>query len=125
MILQHFEVKVRYQPGLAIIDLWGDLNAGAERLLNAAYTEAARRNPEVILLNFSQVEYINSAGIGLLIGLLVQARQTGCRLMAYGLRPQYVEIFALTRLAEFLAIVPDEASTLAEASLPVDKSSVR
>jgi anti-anti-sigma factor len=125
MILQHFEAKVRYQPGLATIDLWGDLNAGAERALNAAYAEAESRNPTVIRLNFSQVEYINSTGIGLLIGLLAQARQRGCQLIAHGLRPQYVEIFALTRLAGYMEMFPDEASALTTASLiletPVEK----
>lgn len=74
-----------------------------------------------LLLNFSQVEYINSTGIGLLIGLLAQARQTGSRLIAYGLPSQYIEIFALTRLADFMQIFPDEASALAETSLLSDR----
>jgi anti-anti-sigma factor len=121
MTLPHFEANVRYQPGLATIDLWGDLNAGAERALNAAYLEAESRNPSIILLNFSQVKYINSAGIGLLIGLLAQARQKSRQLIAFGLRPQYIEIFALTRLAEFMETFPDEASALAEASLLTDR----
>jgi anti-sigma B factor antagonist len=121
MALQHFEAKVRYQPGMATIDLWGDLNSGAEHALNAAYAEAESRNPTVILLNFTQVEYINSAGIGLLIGLLAQARQKGCQLIAFGLRPQYIEIFALTRLAKFMETFPDEASALAGTSLLTDR----
>jgi anti-anti-sigma factor len=121
MTLQHLEANVRYQPGLVTIDLWGNLNAGAERVLSAAYLEAESRNPKIILLNFSQVEYINSAGIGLLISLLAQARQTDRQLIAYGLQPQYMEIFALTRLAEFMKTFSDEASALAETSLLADR----
>lgn len=121
MMKQHFEANLRYKVGLVTIDLWGDLNAGAEHLLNWAYTQAKSRNPKIILLNFSQVEYINSTGIGLLIGLLAQARQTGSRLIAYGLPSQYIEIFALTRLADFMQIFPDEASALAETSLLSDR----
>lgn len=121
MMKQHFEANVRYQAGLATIDLSGDLNAEAKHVLNSAYSEAESRNPKIILLNFSRVEYINSGGIGLLIGLLAQARQTDRQLIAYGLRSQYIEIFALTRLAEFMETFPDEASALAETSLFTDK----
>ena len=57
------EAQVRHQPAVAIVDLHGEINAFAEDRLNAAYAEAESRAPDLILLNFSDVDYINSTGI--------------------------------------------------------------
>ena len=110
------EAKVRPAPGangVVIIDLRGEINSFGEGALNAAYAEASQSNPPAILLNFSGVDYINSTGIALIVGVLAQARKTGCRLLTTGLSSHYVEIFHITRLADFMSIYPDEASALA------------
>jgi anti-anti-sigma factor len=57
------------------MDLHGEINAFAEDPLNAAYAEAESSNPRAILLNFGDVEYINSTGIALIVGLLSRARR--------------------------------------------------
>jgi anti-sigma B factor antagonist len=115
------EASVRYAPSspeIPIIDLRGDIDAFAEEALKAAYAEASRRKPSAILLNFSSVEYINSTGIALIVGLLAQARTAGCRLLICGLSDHYVEIFRITRLADIASVFPDEASALASVSVP-------
>jgi len=109
---KHLEVKVRHKPGVAIIDLRGEIDAFAEDALNAAHAEAEAPNPEAILLNFSDVDYINSTGIALIVGLLVRARESGRRLLACGLSEHYAEIFNITRLTEFMSVFPDEASAM-------------
>jgi anti-anti-sigma factor len=113
MAMSGFGTHVRHQPSAAIIDLQGEINTLAENVLNAAYDEAVSQQPEVILLNFSQVDYINSTGIALVVGLLKRARQAGLPLIAYGLSEHYVEIFQITRLADFMPLFPDEGTALA------------
>ena len=107
-----FEAKVRRTPGAAIIDLKGEINSFAEAALNAAYSEAAQGDARPILLNFGAVDYINSTGIALVVSLLAQARKESRRLMTYALSEHYLEIFQITRLADFMNIYPDEASAL-------------
>ena len=114
MTARALEVRVRQQPSAAIIDLHGEINAFAEEALGAAYAEAERGNPEVILLNFSEVDYINSTGIALIVGLLARARAARRRLLACGLSEHYVEIFTITRLADFMTVYPNEAEALQE-----------
>lgn len=113
MAISGFGAHVRHQPSVAIVDLQGEINTLAENVLNAAYDEAVSQQPEMILLNFSQVDYINSTGIALVVGLLKRARQAGLPLMAYGLSQHYVEIFQITRLTDFLPLFPDETTALA------------
>jgi anti-anti-sigma factor len=111
---KYLEATVRRASGAAVIDLRGEINSFTEETLNTAYHEATAGNGDVVLLNFSGVDYINSTGIALVVGLLAQARKTGRRLLTTGLSSHYEEIFRITRLADFMHIYPDEASALAD-----------
>ena|SRR5579859_7222773 len=107
------EANVRHhRPRVAIVELHGEINAFAEEVLNAAYADAEREAPETILLNFADVDYINSTGIALIVSLLARARKSHRHLLACGLSQHYVEIFNITRLADFMSVFPDEASAL-------------
>lgn len=113
MATSSFAAHVRHQPAVAIVDLQGEINTLAENVLNAAYDEAASQKPEMILLNFSQVDYINSTGIALIVGLLKRARQDNCSLTACNMSEHYREIFQITRLTDFMPLFSDEVSALA------------
>jgi anti-sigma B factor antagonist len=112
MSAEAFQAVVRLLPDLAIIDLRGEINSAAESVVNAASNQAAAANPSAILLNFERVEYINSTGIALIVSILSQARAANRRLLACGLSEHYVEIFQITRLADYMTIYPDEQSVL-------------
>ena len=108
------DATVRQMNGTVIIDLRGDIDGIAEQALNAAYAEATAGNPAGVLLNFSGVEYINSTGIALIVGVLAQARKAKRHVSTFGLSDHYTEIFQITRLADFMGIYPDEASALSQ-----------
>jgi len=110
-----FDLKVRQLPGLAVLDLEGEINAAAEARLMEGYSQAERAQVQAILLNFKDVDYINSTGIALIVSLLGRARAGGRRLLACGLSAHYVEIFNITRLADFMSVFPDESTALSEA----------
>lgn len=118
MLTKPFEASVRpvtLRPveGTATIDLFGDINAEAERALNQAYDRAEALDPQRILLNFSGVGYINSTGIALIVGLLARARKAKRSLATCGLSDHYQEIFRITRLVDFMEVFADEAAALA------------
>lgn len=110
-----FGAQVKSQPGVAILDMAGDINAFAEEALNHAFQEAEQAEPDTIILNFAYVGYINSTGIALIVGLLARARKTHRNLVVCGLSDHYREIFHITRLADFMSIYPDETSALQSA----------
>ena len=103
---------VRSRDRVSVIDLVGDVNAQAEQSLDTAWREATREVPDAVVLNFERAGYINSTGIALIVGLLARARAHRLPIRAYGLSPHYREIFEITRLADFLAITPDEDSAV-------------
>jgi anti-anti-sigma factor len=109
-----FAVHVRQESGaeVAVVEMRGEINALAENELNAAYAQAIESDPARILLNFSEVDYINSTGIALIVGLLARARKEHRAINACGLSDHYREVFEITRLSDFMSIFPDEASAV-------------
>jgi len=108
-------ISTRLRPaGMnTIIDIQGEINSLAEAELNQAYQEASATDSSTITLNFSQVDYINSTGIALIVGLLAQARKEHKTLAVFGLSAHYREIFEITRLVDFMQVYEDEASAIA------------
>jgi anti-anti-sigma factor len=115
---KQLEASVRKPPGAVVIDLEGEINSFGEAALDAAYAQATQDHSPVILLNFREVDYINSTGIALIVSLMARARKEGRRLRATGLSDHYIEIFKITRLADFMPIFADEASALSAAPAP-------
>ena len=118
MAARPFEASVRFRPGVAIVDLQGELDATGEEALNAAYAQASSWSPGTILLNLGDVPFMDTTGLALIVGLLAQARKVRRRLLVYGLSDHYVQIFHITRLADFMSMFPDETSALAGAPAP-------
>ena len=119
------EARVRQRPGLAIIDLAGQIDATAGDALGHAYAEAEREPGSIVLLNFASIDYINSTGIALIVGILSQARRTNRRLMSTGLSSHFAEIFEITRLSDFMPMVADEAAALANVHGSVEDAVAR
>lgn len=108
-----FAAAVHIRENVAVVALRGEINSAAEAALNAAYAQAEAADPTSILLDFQAVDYINSTGIALIVGLLAQARKTHRRLAVCGLSEHYQEIFRITRLADFMQMYTDVPSALA------------
>ena len=117
MVTQHLAVSVRWEPAGAVLDLRGEINGFGQETLAATYAEAEKGDPEAIILNFEEVDYINSPGIALIVGLLAKACAAKRRLLAYGLSEHYVEILIITRLSDFVVVYSDEESALSKASV--------
>jgi len=101
---------------VSIIDIQGDVTGFAENILMDAFSQASNGSTQVILLNFSGLDYMNSSGIGLLVTLLIRTQRQKQKLMACGLSEHYEEIFKLTRLNEAIGIYADESDALAALS---------
>jgi len=106
----------KLNASVAIIDIQGEINSFAENALMDAYTQATSAGAKAIILNFAQLSYMNSSGIGLLVTLLIRANRQKQRLMAVGLSEHYRQIFELTRLNEAIQLYSSEADALAAAA---------
>ena len=106
------KASVRRRDGAAVIDLPPLIDATADPALASAYLEASTGGTGPVVLNFTGVEYINSTGIALIVGVLARARKEGRMIAAAGLSEHYREIFEVTRLADFMTLYDNEDSAV-------------
>lgn len=105
-----FDVRVDETDEVATLRMSGDVNRGAQEGLEQAYSGT---NAGSVVLDFSDVDYINSTGIAVIVGLLAKARAAGKNMRAFGLTDHYRQIFQITRIADFMAIYDDEHTAVA------------
>jgi anti-sigma B factor antagonist len=96
-------------PQTRVIDVQGELTGDAESAIQTAYAQADGEATQLVVLNFKQLSYMNSSGVGLLITIVVRARRQGKKLAAVALPPHFKKILLLTRLNEALPIYDSQA----------------
>ena len=85
--------------------------------LNESILELIRAEPEgQWVLDLSQLSYMGSAALGLLVNLRQQIKQSGGRLVLCGLSPQLVHIFKTCCMERLFKIVKGRADAVAAAS---------
>jgi anti-sigma B factor antagonist len=103
--------------GVRAIDIRGDITGASEEVLMDAYSRANQPGLRSVVLNFTDLEYMNSGGIGLLVTLLVRAQRQRQQVLAFGLSEHYQQIFELTRLDEAVGIHASEVEAMAAAGV--------
>lgn len=99
------------------IDIGGELTSFAEDELNEAISKANVEDINCILLNFQELTYMNSSGIGLLVTTLIRLGRQEKRLVAVELRDHFRQIFELTKLNEAIHLYDTEEEALKEEGL--------
>lgn len=107
----NFAIRI-ISPKTSIIDISGEMTAAAESGLMDAYTQASQPTTRAVILNFTNLRYMNSSGIGLLVTFLIRANRNKQKVLAYGLSEHYRHIFELTRLNEAISIYDNELAAL-------------
>jgi anti-anti-sigma factor len=113
MLEDELTVSTRDREGVAIIDLVGDVTTFAEEKINSAYREVTNKGARFVLLNFRQNDYINSAGIAILIGIVTEVNRNSQKLAVSGLSQHFQKIFRMVGLAQYAEIYQDEDEALA------------
>ncbi|MGE3166415.1 MAG: STAS domain-containing protein [Planctomycetota bacterium] len=70
-------------------------------------SHAMEKSQSPFLIDLQRVDYVSSAGVGVLVGLLKKARQRGSTLTICGLNSDLQELFALTQLDRVFTIATD------------------
>jgi anti-sigma B factor antagonist len=103
---------------VSIIDIQGGLTAAAETVLMDTFSQASDAGAQFVLLGFEELTYMNSAGIGLLVRLVIRAQRQGQQVLAFGLQEHYRRIFELTHLQEVIRTYDTETEALTAVLAP-------
>ena len=106
----------RASEAAAVVRIRGELTGATEAPLMDAYARASDPMTRTIILDFTDLDYMNSTGIGLLVTLVVRAQRQRQRIVAFGLSEHYRQILSLTRLDEAIVVVESEGEAIAAGS---------
>jgi stage II sporulation protein AA (anti-sigma F factor antagonist) len=112
---QPLHVEIRYLTDQAMaLDMRGDLTRQSEEavLQLRPWADGLDGRRKYLILNLTQVPYINSAGIAVLIRLARAGIKGGFTTFAYGVTPHYEKLFRMVGLTEYMLIYPEEYSIL-------------
>ncbi len=107
------KISVHEDREFVTIDVQGDLTAIAEEAMGAAYQKACDYSPEKVLLKFDGRSRINSAGIALVINLVIESQERGCKVFITGVSRHFRKIFELVGLTKYTSIVGSEEEVTA------------
>jgi anti-anti-sigma factor len=86
-----------------MISLSGELTAAAEPAIEQGYQQASDRGVKNIIVNLAENNYITSAGIAVLIGLMAEVRQREQRLLI-AIAPHHRKVFQMVGLTRYAAV---------------------
>ena len=109
----NLRVATRAESAAPVIELHGDLSADGEALVKGAYAAAVASGRGAVLFDLSHTAYINTAGISVLIAVVMEAKKTGVTVLVAGASPHYKKVFDLVRFSSFVSMFDDEATALA------------
>jgi len=100
-------------PGEIVVRCSGKINSNTTDLLKATVRNLMLENKTVVL-DLGNVSYMDSSGLGAMVGLYVSARRSGSSLKLMKLNDRLKELFSITRLAplfegheDMLGMTPD------------------
>lgn len=91
----------------------GDIAGTSKNAVLAAFHGLPRDTSKFILLDFTKVGYINSAGIALMVQLLMEADKAGQKVHLFGLSTHFEKVFAVAGITKYARLSHDQASALA------------
>ena len=110
------ETAVENVDGTAVIKIEGDLTAAAQEQLDAAYATATAAGASRIVIAFRETDHINSAGIGILIGLVMECRKRDLVMRFVHPSPHFRRIFEIVGLNRYVEVFPSLEEALADFS---------
>lgn len=100
-----FWYEISVINGIHLISLSGRLTEKeqSEELI-ATFEEMLSKGENSVLLELSSLEYVNSSGLNLLIGMLTKARNAGGELAICGVSDKVRQLLVMTRLDSIFKI---------------------
>ena len=105
------QISTRTSSDIHIVAIAGNLDSTtspeAQKALDAVLAGARK-----VVLDFSELDYISSAGLRVLLGAAKQLRASGGTLRIFGLNQSVREVFEISGFSAILAVYPSEAEAL-------------
>ena len=112
-------IAVRFKEDVAILSLSGKFLAGSDGpYLRQKVKDLMDAGTRKLIVDFADVPYIDSTGLGFLAGARVTVQNAGARIVLASLNPHVRKILDDVNLTQFFVIADSEAAAMALLNQP-------
>ena len=108
-----FQVTVTPANDAYIVGVNGEIDFNTSAVMGKALSKLIDRGRCRLVVNLENVPYIDSTGLGILVGALKRLRTSSGSLSIVCTRPHITRVLVITGLAKILDLFTDEQSALA------------
>lgn len=106
------DVSLREKDGVYVLDLAGRMDINASDSINKHIDEIIEKNGKLILLNFSQIDFVSSPGLVILVSILKKIRKQQGKIVLCNLQSYVREVFEVTQLTKVFEVYDSEDEAL-------------
>lgn len=107
------KIKSPHGYPVTVLRFEGDIASTSKDAVLGTYQGLPKDTTKLILLDFSDVDYINSSGIALVIQLLIEASNSGQKVYAFGLSAHFTKVFTMVGITKYAGLFANQAEALA------------
>lgn len=103
----------RSDGGVTVVEAVGRIVLGEEtNILREQVKELLANGSKKIVLNLAQVDFIDSSGLGALVGLHSTAQAQGAKIRLANITKRFHELLLITKLLTVFDVYPSEAEAI-------------
>ena len=98
----------------AVLSLIGEVDVANAGQVKEAALKLVSDGAKRLVVNLNGTEYMDSSGLGILVGLLKRLKESGGQMALAAARPRVKRLFEITGLTQVFALCEDVAAALKE-----------
>lgn len=106
-------IDVSTADGATIITLIGRLDSNSSTEAERAVNESIDDNTNRMVLDFTDLDYISSAGLRVVLIAAKRIKAAKGKLALFGMQPHVKEVFEMSGFLAILTVTPDRATAVA------------
>jgi anti-sigma B factor antagonist len=107
-------IRVHVTDGLHVFELAGSLDIATSPSVRAALTETSERGDHRLIVDLTRLEFLDSTGLGALIGGQRRAKEFGGEVRLVAKEGQILRLLRITGLLNVFAVYPTLEDALAD-----------
>jgi anti-sigma B factor antagonist len=109
--------SVSHGPGYAVVSVAGNLDTGTEQQFRDALAAVLARGALRIVVDLARVEFMASAGIGVLMGVRRVLADEGGSLMLAAPHGEVAQVLSMTGVSEVVPVIASVAEAVARLNI--------
>ena len=111
--MERFTAEVNQVENIVTVRLSGELDANTAVSADDALQEAIAGAPsKALLIDCTDLHYISSAGLGVILSSLHACKQSNIQVVFCGLQPKIINVFSILGIQKIIDTVPTKADAI-------------